>query len=129
MYNVAIVHKIRNISNNWFFSNPHPLLRLLTIYVKGDVLIIIPGFIAIGFLGFFSIKFMFLVYGIFYSLRGLGEMIYWFSHQFWVKQYRPDDFGFTKLSNDAVYILYQLISTWIAAFSIGFVLWVLLYVY
>lgn len=120
---------IRDISNNWFYSNPHPLLRILTIYVKGDMLIIIPGLIMIGVLGFFSLKFMFLIYGIFFSLRGLGEMIYWFSHQFWMKQYRPDDFGFKKLSNDAIYILYQLISTLTTVLGVGFVFWVLLYLY
>lgn len=120
---------IRDISNNWFYSNPHPLLRILTIYVKGDMLIIIPGLIMIGVLGFFSLKFMFLIYGIFFSLRGLGEMIYWFSHQFWMKQYRPDDFGFKKLSNDAIYILYQLISTLTTVLGVGFVFWVILYLY
>lgn len=120
---------IRDISNNWFYSNPHPLLRILTIYVKGDMLIIIPGLIMIGILGFFSLKFMFLIYGIFFSLRGFGEMIYWFSHQFWMKQYRPDDFGFKKLSNDAIYILYQLISTLTTVLGVGFVLWVILYLY
>jgi len=119
----------RNISNNWFYSNPHLLLRLLTIYIKGDMLIVIPGLILIGLLGFFSLKFMFLVYGVFYSLRGFGEMIYWFSHQFWIKQYRPNDYGFTKLSNDAIYILYQLMATFTTVLGIGFVLWILLYVY
>lgn len=120
---------LRDISNNWFYSSPHPLLRLLTVYVKGDMLLIIPILILIGLLGFFSIKFMLLVYGIFYSLRGFGEMIYWFSHQFWVKQYRPNDFGFKKLNNDAIYIIYQLISTLGTVFGMGFVLWILLYLY
>lgn len=120
---------MRDISNNWFYSSPHPLLRILTIYVKGDMLIIIPGLIMIGILGFFSLKFMFLIYGIFFSLRGFGEMIYWFSHQFWMKQYRPDDFGFKKLSNDAIYILYQLISTLTTVLGVGFVFWVILYLY
>ena len=120
---------IRDISNNWFYSNPHPFLRILTIYVKGDMLIIIPGLIMIGILGFFSLKFMFLIYGIFFSLRGFGEMIYWFSHQFWMKQYRPDDFGFKKLGNDAIYILYQLISTLTTVLGVGFVFWVILYLY
>lgn len=129
LYNVVIVKMMQNISDSWFYSSPHLLLRLLTIYVKGDMLIIIPGFIIVGLLGFFSLKFMFLIYGIFFSLRGFGEMIYWFLHQFSVKQYRPNDFGFKKLSNDAIYILYQLFSTFITVLSIGFVLWILLYMY
>ena len=129
VYNIGIVNRIRNISSAWFYSNPHPLLRLLTIYVNGDMLIIIPGLVAIGVLGFFSIKFMLLMYGVFYALRGLGEMMYWFSQQFWLKEYRPDDFGFKKLNNDAIYILYQLMATLTTAVGIGFVCWVLLYLY
>ncbi len=53
---------------------------------------------------------MFFVYGVFFSLRHFGEMVYWFSHQFWEKKYRPYDFGFVHLSNDAIYIIYQLTS-------------------
>jgi len=102
--------KLKSISNDWFYSNPHPFLRLLTVYVKGDMLIILPLLFCIGLIGFFSLSFMLFVYGIFFSLRHFGEMIYWFSHQFWEKTYRPDDFGFVNLSNDAVYILYQLMS-------------------
>lgn len=102
--------KLKSISNDWFYSNPHPLLRLLTVYVKGDMLIILPLLFCIGLIGFFSLEYMFFVYGVFFSLRHFGEMIYWFSHQFWEKKYRPNDFGFVHLSNDAVYILYQLMS-------------------
>ena len=102
--------ELKLITNGWFYSNPHPLLRFLTIYVKGDALIIIPFLFAIAFLGFFSLEFMFFVYALFFTLRHFGEMIYWFSHQFWDKKYRPYDYGFVNLSNDAVYILYQLMA-------------------
>lgn len=119
--------KIKEISNSWFFSSPYTIFRLFTIYIKGDMLIILPGLILISLLGIFSLKFMFLVYGVFISVRGFGEMIYWFFHQFSSKQYRPNDFGFNKLNNDAIYILYQLISTFITVFGIGFIFWILLY--
>ncbi len=119
--------KIKEISNSWFFSSPYAIFRLFTIYIKGDMLIIFPGLILISLLGIFSLKFMFLVYGVFISVRGFGEMIYWFFHQFSSKQYRPNDFGFNKLNNDAIYILYQLTSTFITVFGIGFIFWILLY--
>ncbi len=116
----------KTIDDNWFYATPHRLLRLLTIYVKGDMIIIIPALLLIALVGFFSLKFMCFVYAVFFALRSFGEMLYWFSHQFWEKKYRPDDFGFAKLSNDAIYILYQLLSlVWTvfwAAVAVG-ILW------
>ncbi|KXK10586.1 MAG: hypothetical protein UZ22_OP11002000690 [Microgenomates bacterium OLB23] len=112
----------RSITNSWFYSEPHPILRLLTIYVNGDMLVIIPLLLCIGLLGFISVEFMAMVYAIFFAMRHFGEMIYWFSHQFWEKKYRPDDFGFVNLSNDAVYILYQLMSLAATIFWIAIVL-------
>lgn len=120
---------LKSINSKWFYSKPYPLLRLLTVYVKGDMLIIIPILIAIGCIGLFSIRFMCLMYAIFYSLRGLGEMIYWFSHQFWTKKYRPDDFGFKNLNNDAIYILYQLLSIATTLVGIACIFYFLLYWY
>lgn len=102
--------KLFHVDDAWFYSNPHPLLRLLTVYVKGDMIILIPFVILIGFVGFFSFKVMCLMYAVFYSLRSIGEMQYWISQQFGPKTYRPDDVGFKKVRNDAIYILYQLIA-------------------
>lgn len=110
LWKVKPLKELKLISNGWFYSNPHPLLRFLTVYVKGDALVILPFLFAIGLIGFFSLEFMFFVYALFFTLRHFGEMIYWFSHQFWDKKYRPYDYGFVNLSNDAVYILYQLIA-------------------
>ncbi len=119
----TILGRLRSsVTNSWFYTEPHPLFRILTIYVNGDKLVILPLLLAIALLGFFSLKFMLFIYGVFFSLRHFGEMIYWFSHQFWEKKYRPDDFGFVHLSNDAIYIFYQLTSLattvfWIAVTS------------
>jgi hypothetical protein len=113
---VKALKELKLISSGWFYSNPHPFLRFLTIYVKGDALIILPFLSAIAFLGFFSLEFMFFVYALFFTLRHFGEMIYWFSHQFWDKKYRPYDYGFVNLSNDAVYILYQLMALVLTVF-------------
>jgi len=102
--------KLSHVDDAWFYSNPHPLLRLLTVYVKGDMIILIPFVVLIGCVGFFSFKVMCLMYAVFYSLRSIGEMQYWISQQFGPKTYRPDDVAFKKVSNDAIYILYQLIA-------------------
>lgn len=120
---------VKKMTNGWFYSNPYPLLRLFTVYVKGDMLIVLPLFIAIGFVGFFSVRFMVLLYAIFYSIRGFGEMMYWFMQQFGVKKYRPYDFGFKNLSNDAVYIFYQLLSLASTVIALGAMFWIILYWY
>ena len=40
-------------------------------------------------------------------VRQSGELIYWLLQQFSHKKYRPYDFGFKNLNNNAIYILYQ----------------------
>ena len=45
--------------------------------------------------------------GVYLTVRSSGEMIYWFSHQFYERKYRPYDFGFKRLDNHAIYIIYQ----------------------
>ena len=128
MYN-AIMKLLQSINNSWFYSKPHFLLRLLTVYVKGDMILIIPILIAIGCIGLFSLRFMCLMYAVFYTLRGFGEMIYWFSHQFWDKKFRPDDFGFINLDNNAIYIKYQLMSMATVLIGVAVIFYILLYWY
>lgn len=114
------------IHDDWFYSHPHPVFTLLTIYVKGDALVILPVLMGIGLVGFMSLRFMIVMYGVFYMFRGLGEMIYWFLHQFGPKTYRPHDFGYKNLGNDAIYIMYQLRSFVTILVGAGVALWVLL---
>lgn len=61
------------------------------------------------------------------TIRFLGEMIYWFSHQFNIRKYRPYDFGFTNLDNHAIYILYQTFSVAGVVLGVGIIFFVLLY--
>lgn len=124
-----MLQNVKKSTDDWFYSNPYPFLRLLTIYVKGDMLIVLPMLMGIGITGLFSVRFMALMYAIFFSLRGFGEMMYWFMQQFGEKKYRPDDFGFKHLGNDAVYILYQLLSLVTTVVSIGAIFWIVLYWY
>lgn len=102
--------KIFKSDNNWFYKRPHPLLRLLLIYVNGDMIFLLPLSIVIVLTAFFSIKISLIAAFSYLTLRSLGEMIYWLLQQFGEKTYRPDNWGFKKLDNNAIYILYQISS-------------------
>ena len=121
------LQKMFHIEDAWFYSNPHPLLRLLTIYVKGDMIILIPFIMLIAIIGLWSIKFMCLMYALFYTVRSFGEMQYWLFQQFGAKNYRPHDLGFKKAGNDAIYILYQLIALGTTVLGLGVSVWILIY--
>lgn len=94
-----------------FFSCPPWPLKLFTIYVWGDALVIVPLWIAIVIVLIINLKFGLMAICILYAVRGLGEMIYWIHQQFGAHAYRPNDFGFKHFDNHAVYILYQLLAT------------------
>lgn len=103
--------KIFEIDNKWFFKELPPAFKLFLFFVRGDLIVLLPFLVIILILGIFSIKFMLIVLGLYISVRYLGEMVYWFSHQFNERSYRPYDFGFKKLDNHAIYILYQTFAT------------------
>jgi hypothetical protein len=44
---------------------------------------------------------------LFVIFRGFGEMVYSLLGQFVAKHHRPYDFGFAALSDESIYILYQ----------------------
>ena len=98
------------ITDNWFYSNPWWWSKPMLVYVKGDALVLIPLFLLILTTGLISFKLMAIVYLLFFTLRALGEMIYWLLQQFGDKTYRPNDFGLTRLNNNSIYILYQVMS-------------------
>lgn len=109
----------RFISDNWFYSSPNKILRIFTVFIKGDSLIILPFALFALFMIVLSWKLGLLIILIFLSLRFVGEMIYWLLQQFSKKDYRPFDFGFKQLSNNSIYILYQLMSLVWATLSIS----------
>jgi hypothetical protein len=113
------------ITTKWFYGNVHPILKVLSIFVKGDALVIVPLFGAIFLLGLVDPFAMVLFIGVYYAVRNCGEIMYWLLQQFGPKIHRPYDFGFTKLSNNAIYIIYQLLSIVQAAAWITFVLYIL----
>lgn len=112
-----------NISNDWFYSDPPPILKLLQIFVKGDSLIVAPILFLLLLTRLISLKFMLVSSGIFFSVRQFGEMVYWLLQQFSKTGYRPYDFGLKKLDNNAIYIIYQLLATSSATAGISFTLY------
>ena len=112
-----MIKKLQNIDNKWFYSDNHTLIKLLSIFVKGDFLVLVPLLFLIILTSLISMRFMFILLGTYIAVRYLGEMIYWLLQQFGEKKYRPYDFGFKNLDNNAVYILYQTLS--IAGIMLG----------
>ena len=99
------------ITNQWFFSDSNQFFRLLLIFVNGDLIFLFPLVILIALSYFLSIKIGLFFTGAYVSVRYMGEIIYWLGQQFSDRKYRPYDFGFKNLDNNAVYILYQTSAT------------------
>lgn len=99
------------ITNQWFFSDTNIFFKLLLIFVKGDLIFLLPLVIFIGLSYLLSLKIGLFFTGAYVSVRYTGEIIYWISQQFSDRKYRPNDFGFKNLDNNAVYILYQTSAT------------------
>lgn len=95
------------ITNQWFFSETNLFFKALLIFVKGDLLFLLPLVILIGLTYTLSLKIGLFFTGAYISVRFFGEIIYWMGQQFSDRKYRPSDFGLKNLDNNAVYILYQ----------------------
>lgn len=106
-----MMKRIFGIDNKWFFTELHPLFKLISFFVRGDLLVLLPLLAIILLTGFYSYRFMIVMIGVYISVRSLGEMIYWFSHQFYERKYRPYDYGFKNLDNHAIYIIYQTLAS------------------
>ena len=99
------------ITNQWFFSETNIFFKFLLIFVKGDLIFLLPLIVLIGLSYFLSLKTGLFFTGVYISVRFLGEIIYWMGQQFSDRKYRPYDFGFKNLDNHAAYILYQTFAT------------------
>jgi len=84
-----------------FYNNPFFLERFLTIFIKGDRLILLPFFL--------------ILVPIFYISSN--------------NSYRPFDFGLKNLSHNSIYILYQLTSTISATLFLSLLIYLLKYVH
>lgn len=118
---------LKDIDNKWFFTELHPFYKISGFFIKGDLIILLPLFVGVLLTGLISLKFMLVTLGIYIAVRHLGEMIYWFSHQFNVRKYRPYDLGFKNLDNHAIYILYQTLAIVGTVVGLSLVVFSLLY--
>lgn len=108
LYNTLMQNKL---NTKWFFTEVHPLLKVLGIFVKGDALALAPYLVLTFVVLLLNLKLGLIMIAIYYGVRGLGEMIYWLLQQFGPKAYRPYDYGLTSVSNEGIYVIYQLTST------------------
>lgn len=120
--------KLPKISNEQFYTELSPIFKALLMYVRGDLITLIPLWIAILFTYVISLRFMIIMIGVFIVVRHTGEMIYWLLQQFGKKTYRPPDMGLVKLDNNALYILYQTLSVVWIVFGAGVIFYALLYI-
>lgn len=109
---------LKHKSTKDFFCDCPSYLKTIGIYVWGDAYIFIPFHIIVFLFSLISLRFGLLLWAVFFSIRSLGEILYWFLQQFGDRSYRPYDFGFKKLDNHAIYIFYQTIMTVHATVSI-----------
>lgn len=119
--------KIKKIDNSSFYCELPGWCKACSFFIRGDLFVLLPFLIAILCIGFFSIPFMLIVLGIYISVRELGEMIYWLLQQFGDRKYRPYDWGFRNLDNNAIYILYQTFALAGTVVGISVVLFAILY--
>ncbi len=98
---------MNKITNSWFYASPPFWMRLFLIYVNGDMLVLLPLSVLNILLLIVNLKLGLFTAFSYFTLRNMGEMMYWFLQQFGKKTYRPYDFGLINLDNNALYIIYQ----------------------
>ncbi len=97
----------KKIDNTWFYTEMPWWGKILLIYVRGDLFMLLPLLLAIGVIALFSREQAVLAFGLLIIVRQSGELVYWLLQQFGDRKYRPTDFGLSNLDNGAIYILYQ----------------------
>lgn len=120
---------MKKIDNRWFFRDLPQWCKPTLIFIRGDIIFLLPLITALIITAFFSLRFGLLMTGVYVSVRFLGEMIYWLLQQFGDKKYRPHDWGLCDLDNNAIYILYQTFAMTMTVIGIGVVMYALLYLY
>lgn len=124
-YFVKLIMKLFDITPEGFFADTNKIFKLMQIYVRGDAIVLLPFIFLALAIGIFSVRWMVLIFCLFLAFRALGEMMYWLLQQFGDKKYRPYDYGFKKLDNNAIYIIYQLTSLVTLVISTGLVILIL----
>lgn len=103
------LHEIKYRKNAYGLT---PYLFFLGSFVWGDIIVLGPFWLAVSILSlFFNDWYLFLlIISIFWSVRSLGESIYWLNEQFAAKNRNlPHTLNFHKLfQSDAIWFIYQL---------------------
>ena len=66
-----------SITSKWFFSDPGILLRFFLVFIKGDLLVLLPLTVVLIVLTIWSTSFGLYMVGVYASVRFGGEMVYW----------------------------------------------------
>ncbi|CAN5188060.1 hypothetical protein BH09PAT2_BH09PAT2_08980 [soil metagenome] len=119
--------RLKDIDNSSFYCEVHPLAKAGSFFIRGDLIVLLPFLVLILCIGLFSIRFMLIVFGVYVAIRELGELIFWLLQQFGHKNYRPHDFGFKQIDNNAIYILYQTFAISGVVVGISITLFAILY--
>ncbi len=110
--------QFRMITNDWFYRTPPWWIKLFLLsFVWGDVLVLGPLVAGIIVVFIFDLRLGISVYLLLFFLRYFVEIFYWLGQQFGPRTYRPEDFGLKQLDNNAIYIIYQLMSMVMAIIS------------
>lgn len=106
-----MIQSVKKIDSEWFFKDLPWFCKCSLMYVRGDLLVLLPFLLLLFFTVFISFRFLGIALGTYFAVRNFGEMIFWLLQQFGDKKYRPFDYGLKKLDNNAIYVIYQTIST------------------
>jgi hypothetical protein len=124
-----IWNRFVKIDNKWFFKDlPEYFKNFFLVFVRGDLLLLLPLLLAILFLGFLSVKLMLMILGSYIFVRYFAEVFYWLLQQFGKQEYRPYDFGLKNLKNEAIYIIYQTIAICWTISGLTILFYALLYI-
>lgn len=106
-------------------QNPFGLTRGITwlgIFVWGDALVIAPLWILTSLLSLFLGDWILfcLIASIFWSVRSLGEVIYWLNEQFAAKKRNQPHtlVGFSLVKSEAIWFIYQIVWQCVMVISI-----------
>lgn len=105
--------------------NPFGLTRWLSwlgIFVWADALVIAPFWVLAVLVSTIVHDWIlfFLIASIFWSVRSLGEMVYWLNEQFAAKKRNPPQtlMGYSLIKSEAIWFVYQVFWQCVLVFSI-----------
>ncbi|HOZ03375.1 MAG TPA: hypothetical protein PKX78_02670 [Candidatus Woesebacteria bacterium] len=99
-----------------------PWMSWLGMFVWGDTLVIAPFWVLAVLVSTIVHDWIlfFLIASIFWSVRSLGEMVYWLNEQFAAKKRNPPQtlMGYSLIKSEAIWFVYQVFWQCVLVFSI-----------